>query len=216
MPRNVLTAVAWCANGPAISAMFPLGVPSDVFSRYMRCHSNVLWSAAPTSTARPSRPTPSSRARSPTATTGSSSRTCRGLGLTYDLFTRTTTRDHYAVTQEIFRTLHRNGYVVARTTLGAISPSTGRTLPDRYIEGTCPICGYNRGPRWPVDSCGNQLDPVDLGNPRSKINGEKPELVESEHFFLDLPAFAEALGGWLQDPQGLAARRPEVQPEPAQ
>src|SRR6201999_1123282 len=61
------------------------------------------------------------------------------LGLSYDLFTRTTTRNHYAGTQEIFRTLYRNGYMVERTTKGAISPSTGRTLPDRYIEGTCPI-----------------------------------------------------------------------------
>jgi len=65
------------------------------------------------------------------------------LGLTYDLFTRTTTRNHYAVVQELFATLHRNGYIVAKTTMGAISPSTGRTLPDRYIEGTCPICGYD-------------------------------------------------------------------------
>ena len=64
-------------------------------------------------------------------------------GLSYDLFTRTTTRNHYAVTQEIFNGLYQNGYMVPRTTLGAISPSTGRTLPDRYIEGTCPICGYH-------------------------------------------------------------------------
>ncbi len=61
------------------------------------------------------------------------------LGLSYDLFTRTTTRNHYAVVQEMFRTVHKNGYMVEKTTMGAISPpSTGRTLPDRFIEGTCP------------------------------------------------------------------------------
>jgi methionyl-tRNA synthetase len=121
----------------------------------------------------------------------------RGLGLSYDLFTRTTTSNHYAVVQDLFRALHRNGYVVARTQMGAISPSTGRTLPDRYVEGTCPICGYPHARGDQCDNCGNQLDPADLVDPRSKINGEVPAFVETEHFFLDLPAFAESLGSWL-------------------
>jgi methionyl-tRNA synthetase len=120
------------------------------------------------------------------------------LGLSYDLFTRTTTRNHYGVAQELFKTLHRNGYMVEQTTMGAISPSTGRTLPDRFIEGTCPICGYDGARGDQCDNCGNQLDPTDLKNPRSRVNGETPRFVETEHFFLDLPALAEALGGWLQ------------------
>jgi methionyl-tRNA synthetase len=125
-----------------------------------------------------------------------------GLGMTYDLFTRTTTLNHYAVTQEMFLGLLRNGYIFPKTTLGAISPSTGRTLPDRYIEGTCPICGYDSARGDQCDNCGNQLDPADLINPRSKINGETPIFVETEHFFLDLPAFAEVLGSWLQAKAG--------------
>ena len=72
--------------------------------------------------------------------------------------------------------MHRNGYMVEQTTLAAISPSTGRTLPDRYIEGTCPICGYGEARGDQCDNCGNQLDPTDLINPRIKINGETPEL----------------------------------------
>ncbi|MGZ6737799.1 MAG: methionine--tRNA ligase, partial [Nocardioides sp.] len=75
--------------------------------------------------------------------------------------------------------------------------STGRTLPDRYIEGTCPICGYDGARGDQCDNCGNQLDPIDLINPVSKINGETPKFVEEEHYFLDLPAFARALGDWL-------------------
>src|SRR5690554_5330362 len=105
------------------------------------------------------------------------------LGLSYDLFTRTTTRNHFAVVQEMFRTVYKNGYMVERTTKGAISPSTGRTLPDRFIEGTCPLCGYDGARGDQCDNCGNQLDPIDLKNPRSRINGETPVFVESDHFF---------------------------------
>jgi methionyl-tRNA synthetase len=121
----------------------------------------------------------------------------QGLGLTYDLYTRTTTGNHAEVTQQIFLALHRNGYVIPKVTQGAISPSTGRTLPDRYIEGTCPICGYDGARGDQCDNCGNQLDPADLINPRSRINGEVPKFIETEHLFLDLPAFTETLGKWL-------------------
>ena len=119
------------------------------------------------------------------------------LGLAFDTFTRTTTRNHYAVTQDIFRTLHEKGYLIERTTLGAFSPLTGRTLPDRYIEGTCPICGYTDARGDQCDNCGNQLDPVDLIDPRSIIDGLTPEFRETKHLFLDLPQFADQLEAWL-------------------
>jgi methionyl-tRNA synthetase len=125
-----------------------------------------------------------------------------GLGMSYDLFTRTTTVNHYEVTQQIFKGLYDNGYIFPKSTLGAVSPSTGRTLPDRYIEGTCPICGYDSARGDQCDNCQNQLDPVDLINPRSKINGETPVFIETEQFFLDLPAFADVLGTWLQSKSG--------------
>ena len=126
----------------------------------------------------------------------------QGLGLSYDLFTRTTTRNHYAVAQELFKTVHRNGYLATLTAMGAISPSTGRTLPDRYIEGTCPICGYDAARGDQCDNCGNQLDAIELRNPRSRINGETPVFRQTEHFFLDLPALADTLGSWLQTRTG--------------
>ncbi|MFL6135382.1 MAG: methionine--tRNA ligase [Nocardioidaceae bacterium] len=132
------------------------------------------------------------------------------LGLSYDLFTRTTTANHRAVSQEIFLGLLKNGYVFPKTTLGAISPSTGRTLPDRYIEGTCPICGYDGARGDQCDNCGNQLDATDLIDPRSKINGETPEFVETQHFFLDLPALATALKAWLDDREASGTWRPNV------
>jgi methionyl-tRNA synthetase len=121
----------------------------------------------------------------------------RELGLSYDLFTRTTTENHYRVVQDLFRTLYANGYIVEQTTLGAFSATTGHTLPDRYIEGTCPVCGYEDARGDQCDNCGNQLDPIDLKNPRSKIDGTPPVFRETKHLFLDLPAFADRLAPWV-------------------
>ncbi len=132
------------------------------------------------------------------------------LGLSYDLFTRTTTRNHYAVAQEMFAALHRNGYMIEQTTSGAISASTGRTLPDRYIHGICPICSFDGARGDQCDNCGNQLDAHDLINPRSRINGEVPQFVETQHFFLDLPALAEALQEWLDHKEAEGLWRPNV------
>src|SRR5580700_9453279 len=79
---------------------------------------------------------------------------------------------------------------------------SARELADRYNQGTCPICGYPAARGDQCDNCGNQLDPADLINPRSKINGETPVFREAEQYFLDLPAFAEVLGSWLQAKAG--------------
>src|SRR4051794_4410560 len=205
MNNRVLTAVAWpYANGPRhIGHVSGFGVPSDVFSRYQRMAGNRVLMVSGTDEhgtpitvqADKENSTPQQTADKYTRQIGTD---LQGLGLSYDLFTRTTTGNHAEVTQQIFLALHRNGYVVPKTTRGAISPSTGRTLPDRYVEGTCPICGYDGARGDQCDNCGNQLDPIDLIDPRSRINGETPKFVETEHFFLDLPAFSEAIGTWLQ------------------
>src|SRR4051812_8181747 len=202
---HVLAAVAWpYANGPRhIGHVSGFGVPSDVFSRYMRMAGHdVLMVSGTDEHGTPIQVQADAEGVAPRELVDRYNRVIvedlHGLGLSYDLFTRTTTGNHYAVVQELFETMHRNGYIVPKVTLGAISPSTGRTLPDRYIEGTCPICGYDSARGDQCDNCGNQLDPEQLINPRSKINGETPEFVDSQHFFLDLPAFADALGQWLQ------------------
>ena len=214
---HVLSAVAWpYANGPRhLGHVAGFGVPSDVFSRYMRMAGHDVLMVSGTD----EHGTPilvQAEAEGVTARE-LADRYNRviindlvDLGLSYDLFTRTTTRNHYAVAQEMFRTVHRNGYMVERTTTGAVSPSTGRTLPDRFIEGTCPICGYDGARGDQCDHCGNQLDPADLKNPRSRINGETPVFVEAQHFFLDLPALAEALGQWLAEREASGSWRPNV------
>ncbi|GAA1639126.1 methionine--tRNA ligase [Catellatospora bangladeshensis] len=206
---HVLAAVAWpYANGPRhIGHVSGFGVPSDVFSRYMRMAGHdVLMVSGTDEHGTPIQVQADAEGITPREAVDKYNRMIvedlHGLGLAYDLFTRTTTRNHYAVVQELFTALFDNGYVIAKTTQAAISPSTGRGLPDRYIEGTCPICGYTSARGDQCDNCGNQLDPIDLINPKSKINGETPQFVDSEHYFLDLSAFAEALGAWLDTREG--------------
>ncbi|MET7994987.1 MULTISPECIES: methionine--tRNA ligase [unclassified Amycolatopsis] len=204
MSTSVLTAVAWpYANGPRhIGHVSGFGVPSDVFSRYQRMAGNrVLMVSGTDEHGTPITVQADNEGLTPQQTADKYTRQIdedlRGLGLSYDLFTRTSTGNHAEVTQQIFLALNRNGYVVPKTTRGAISPSTGRTLPDRYVEGTCPICGYEFARGDQCDNCGNQLDAAELINPHSRINGETPKFVETEHYFLDLPAFTKTLGDWL-------------------
>ncbi|MEP7160227.1 MAG: methionine--tRNA ligase [Dermatophilaceae bacterium] len=214
---TVLSAVAWpYANGPRhIGHVAGFGVPSDVFSRYMRMAGHdVLMVSGTDEHGTPILVAADAAGVTPRELADINNRIIVedlvNLGLSYDLFTRTTTRNHYAVTQELFRRNHANGYMIERTTHGAISPSTGRTLPDRYIEGTCPICSFPQARGDQCDHCGNQLDPTDLIDPRSKINGEAPAFVESQHFFLDLPALAEALTAFIADREASGLWRPHV------
>jgi len=214
---KVLSAVAWpYANGPRhIGHVAGFGVPSDVFSRYMRMAGHdVLMVSGTDEHGTPILVAADAEGVSARVLADRNNRIIvedlAALGLSYDLFTRTTTRNHYAVVQEMFKTVHENGYMIEQTTHGAISPSTGRTLPDRYIEGICPICGYDGARGDQCDNCGNQLDPMDLKNPVSRINGETPEFVETQHFFLDLPALAEALKAWLDERESSGTWRPNV------
>jgi methionyl-tRNA synthetase len=214
---KVLSAVAWpYANGPRhIGHIAGFGVPSDVFSRYMRMAGHdVLMVSGTDEHGTPILVAADQEGVSAKQLADRNNRLIVeefvALGLSYDLFTRTTTRNHYAVVQEMFTTVHNNGYMVEQTTKGAISPSTGRTLPDRYIEGTCPICGYAEARGDQCDNCGNQLDATELLDPHSKINGETPEFIETQHFFLDLPALAEALGEWLDGREASGTWRPNV------
>lgn len=208
MSAPILTSVAWpYANGPRhIGHVAGFGVPSDVFARYQRMRGrDVLMVSGTDEHGTPLLVQAEKEGVSVQQLADTYNKQIvedlAGLGLSYDLFTRTTTRNHYAIVQELFTTLYSNGYMVKQTTLGAISPSTGRTLPDRYIEGTCPICGAPGARGDQCDTCGNQLDPADLIDPVSKINGETPKFVETEHFLLDLPALADALGEWLESRQ---------------
>ena len=214
---HILSAVAWpYANGPRhIGHVAGFGVPSDVFSRYMRMAGHdVLMVSGTDEHGTPILVAADEEGLSARELADRNNRLIVedlvALGLSYDLFTRTTAGNHYHVVQDMFTTVRDNGYMVQQVTRSAISPSTGRTLPDRYIEGTCPICGADGARGDQCDTCGNQLDPTDLISPRSRINGETPEFVETTHWFLDLPALAQALGAWLDEREASGTWRPNV------
>ena len=206
---HILVNVAWpYANGPRhIGHVAGFGVPSDVYARYERMKGNdVLMVSGTDEHGTPILVEAEKEGLTAQELANRYNRVIAkdlcDLGLSYDLFTRTTTGNHEQVVQELFKQCLANGYIYKGTQKVAISPSTGRTLPDRYIEGECPICHTDGARGDQCDACGNELDPDELINPVSKINGETPRFEETEHFFLDLPALAEANLAWLKTREG--------------
>jgi len=203
--RTVLVAPAWpYANGPRhIGHVAGFAVPADVLARFERLRgSRVLMASGTDEHGTPITYEADKQGIAPREFVDRNNalivEDLRRLGMTYDIFTRTTTRNHYRVTQDMFLKLYEKGYLVAKTQLGAFDPVTGRTLPDRYIEGKCPICGFPDARGDQCDNCGNQLDPIDLINPHQRGTEAPVEFRETEHYFFDLPAFGEHLKEWIE------------------
>ena len=120
-------------------------------------------------------------------------------GLTYDLFSSTHTANHFQVSQNVFKALLENGYLFTHRELQWYAPSQKRFLPDRYVEGTCYICGYTNARSDQCDKCGNLLEPEKLIDPRSKIDNSTPELRETEHYYLDLGKLQPEVVAFLRE-----------------
>ena len=203
--RTVLVAPAWpYANGPRhIGHVAGFAVPADVLARFERLRgSRVLMASGTDEHGTPITYEADKKGIAPRRFVDENNAVIvedlRRLGMTYDIFTRTTTANHYRVTQDLFLKLHENGYLVKKTQMGAFDPVSGRTLPDRYIEGKCPICGFPDARGDQCDNCGNQLDPIDLIDPHQRGSDAPVEFHETEHFFFDLPAFGEQLKEWIE------------------
>ncbi len=119
------------------------------------------------------------------------------MGLSYDLFTSTHTRNHFKVSQSIFQALHKNDYLYTDRQMQWFSPAQNRFLPDRYVEGTCYICGFTNARSDQCDGCGNMLEASRLIEPRSRVDGTRPELRETEHFYLDLSKLQDEVVDFL-------------------
>jgi methionyl-tRNA synthetase len=125
-------------------------------------------------------------------------------GISYDLYTSTHTANHFKVAQSMFLALLKNGYLYTETRPQWYSPAAKRFLPDRYVEGTCYICGFEGARSDQCDNCGSVLEPEKLINPRSKIKGDDstPELRNTTHYFLDLSKLEPDVAEFLRSRQG--------------
>jgi methionyl-tRNA synthetase len=120
------------------------------------------------------------------------------FGISFDLFTTTNTENHIAVVQDMFLKLLEHGYLYEAEQELLYDPVVGRFLPDRYVEGTCPRCGYDGARGDQCDNCQSTLDALDLINPRSRLSDATPERRKSTHFFFKLSAFTERLQAWVE------------------
>lgn len=203
--KHILVAVAWpYANG----ALHPGRVagsllPADVFARYHRLKGNhVLMVSGSDAHGTPITIAAGKEGISPRRLFErhhqSALETQKALGISHDLFTHTDTENHYRVAQDIFRKLYETGYIYPQKQQLLYSQTHGRFLPDRYVEGTCPACGYTNARGDQCDECGRILEATDLLTPRSTLDGSRPVIRETEHLFLDLPAFGEKLLAHLE------------------
>jgi len=121
------------------------------------------------------------------------------LGMSWDLYTTTGTANHARATQAMFLAQHESGYIDRRTSVQLYDPQRERFLPDRFVEGTCPHCGYEEARGDQCDNCTRTLDPTELIGPRSKLSGATPELRETEHFYFRYSDFNDAVSDYLKD-----------------
>jgi methionyl-tRNA synthetase len=193
MPENILIAIAW----PYANAEIHVGnitgshLPGDIVARYHRLKgNNVLMVSGTDSHGTPVALKADALGKPAEAVYKEYHNgfldLFQQLGIQYDLFTTTHTENHFKVAQSIFLALQKNGFLYTQKSMQWYSPAAKRFLPDRYVEGTCYICGADGARSDQCDVCGNVLEPEKLLNPRAKTGDGALELRETEHFYLDL------------------------------
>ncbi len=198
-------AVAWpYANGPLhLGHIAGAYLPSDIFARYHRLRGNrVLMVSGSDAHGTPITVRADAEGVEPADVVNRFHplflETWERLGISFDLFTTTMTENHAAVTQDVFTRARERGFIDIETSQQMFDPEVGRFLPDRYVEGTCPHCGYPDARGDQCENCGRTLDPADLINPRSKLSGATPELRDTDHFFLLLSKLEPDVLAWLE------------------
>jgi methionyl-tRNA synthetase len=124
------------------------------------------------------------------------------LGLTYDLYTKTDQQEHITTTQDIFVKLAENGYIFVDNTEQYFSASENRFLPDRYVIGKCPYCGYLEARSDQCDNCGKLIAYGELIEPRSNLSGDPVEFKETQHYFMDWPKLQDQLIRYVETVSG--------------
>ena len=204
-PETILVCVSWPYANNHLHAGHLAGsyLPADIFARYQRLKGNrVLMVSGSDSHGTPVTVRAEQEGTTPEAVFqryhASFLETWRGFGISFDLFTSTDTPNHIAVAQEMFLRLLERGYLYEAEQELLYDPVAARFLPDRYVEGICPVCDFDGARGDQCDNCGSTLDALELKSPRSRLSDATPERRASTHFFLKLSAFTEQLLAWVE------------------
>ncbi len=204
MAEHILIGVAWpYANGPLhLGHVAGAYLPADIFARYHRLKGNkVLMVSGSDQHGAPITIRAEEESTSPQEIASrydGQFRECwQKLGISFDLFTSTSTVNHTEVTHDIFLTLLKKGYIYKDTILQAYCPHCQRFLPDRYLEGVCPYCGFDKARGDQCEACGRPMNPFELKDLRCHICSATPQFRSTEHFFLRLSAFQKQLEEWI-------------------
>ncbi|MGP8078400.1 MAG: methionine--tRNA ligase [Thermoplasmata archaeon] len=190
---RIFVGIAWpYANGPFhVGQLAGAFLPGEIFARYHRLRGNeVLMVSGSDMHGTPTLVTAEREGVSPATIAerfhAVNRESFERLGFSFDLFTSTHTVVHERTVQETFLALLERGLVARRTEEGAFCPKHARFLPDRYLVGTCPHCGFESARGDECDQCGRPLEPRELGNARCSLCGTSAEFRPSEHFYLEL------------------------------
>ena len=202
---RILVCCAWpYANGPIhVGHVAGSLMPADIFVRFNRMIGNEtimvsgsdMHGAPITVSADKEKVSPETIANRYHAI---NAKAIADLGISFDLYTSTHTRNHEIVTQDMFNRLLEKGHLERKSTPQFYCDNCKRFLPDRYVEGKCPHCSYERARGDQCDSCGKDLNAEELLDARCQICGSTPELKETEHFFLKLSDFSEELVRYVE------------------
>jgi len=207
-PESILVAVAWPYANADIHQGNVTGsyLPADIFARFHRLKGNrVLMVSGSDSHGTPVTVKAEIEGKTPEEIFNTYHlrflEVFQKLGLSYDLFTHTDTENHHQVSQDVFLALLNNGYLFRKITPQMYSKAAGRFLPDRYIEGTCPVCGYIRARGDQCDNCNTLFESAaELLEPHSKLDESELELRDTEHYYLDLAKLADdGISKWIDD-----------------
>ena len=205
MSERIFIGVAWpYANSPLhLGQIAGAYLPPDIFARYHRTKGNeVLMVSGSDQHGTPITIKADQEGKKPSQIAAQYHQqfldSWQKLGISFDLFTTTGTANHAEVAQNIFLTLLDKGYIYKATVSQPFCPHCQRFLPDRYVEGTCPYCGFIGARGDQCDECGKPLNAAELIDPYCRICGTPPQFKDSEHFFLRLSDFREQLLDWVR------------------
>lgn len=210
MPERIFIGVAWpYANGPLhLGHIAGAYLPADIFARYHRLKGNeVVMISGSDAHGAPITLQADKEGVSPRDLFERYHRlflqVWQQFAISFDLYTHTDTENHHRIAQTMFLRLKERGYLITQKQLQMYSEASRRFLPDRYVIGICPHCGYERARGDQCEKCGALLEPTQLLNPKSLLDGTTPVLRETEHFFLNLPAFEERLRRYVAEHEPL-------------